>query len=188
LEPIRVRGSSYLSDQKKVPTSAFHFDLMHVDIMSVNTRLAHVASRPDSYAQKRPTSARDKLLFVVNWLVPGTPECNWVSYFQNKEKDNGIDLDLKKRKKKKMMKRMMTIGKKVPVVGNPPHPIKKRVTIMSVQLQQAGKSIIKQFLHAVYNVFYMLVKLIGIIGLSSFLGLSRRIGLFKKLLGQLLLS
>jgi len=98
--PIRVRGVRYLEDQKKVSPPGFHFNLIHVDIFSAPERLSHVAARPDSYTYKRPAELRDRLCFVVNWRVPGTPECNCVTYFQNKEKDEGFDLekDIKSKK------------------------------------------------------------------------------------------
>jgi len=68
---------------------------VHVDICSCPSRLSNVASRPDSYCNTRPKSVRNRLCFVVNWQVPGTPECNWITYFQNREPDNGLDLDVK---------------------------------------------------------------------------------------------
>jgi len=100
--PILLRGKTYAEDQRKVPNLGCQFELVHVDIFSCSTRLSHVASRPDSYCCKRPSNLLNRLVFVVNWQVPGDPECNWVTYFQNKVPDDGIDLDIKEKSKKEL--------------------------------------------------------------------------------------
>jgi len=88
--------------KKKVPNLGCQFELVHVDIFSCTTRLSHVAARPDSYCCTRSKDLLNRLVFVVNWQVPGDPECNWVTYFQNKVPDEGIDLDIKEKTKKEL--------------------------------------------------------------------------------------
>lgn len=73
-----IRGPNYLTDKKKVPSSAAKFHLVGVDLLSfeVASERYHISARPDSVGK---TST--KFTFVINMIIPGSENIGMVFYF-----------------------------------------------------------------------------------------------------------
>jgi hypothetical protein len=86
---LRLRGSNYLTDKKKVAAEQAAYRLVHVDFFtSTGARVDNVGAHPEGFVTQRRAEQNQtgqeasELLFVVNLQVPGTPRYNLVLYFE----------------------------------------------------------------------------------------------------------
>lgn len=94
---LKIRGPDYLHDKKKpkIPAQRHRFEACFCEIYACKKAREHVADHPDSYYNKQLRKAiaagrgREWVkgttlkYLIVSFVVPGTPQYNFVMYFRN---------------------------------------------------------------------------------------------------------
>ena len=95
--PLVLRGPDYLTNKKKpkVPATPFRFESCHCEIVAVRKMRAHDAARRNSYFNQQLNMIKEHgreaewalgtplKFMLVNFMVPGSPQYNFVMYFRN---------------------------------------------------------------------------------------------------------
>jgi hypothetical protein len=89
---FQLRGKNYLSDKKKVGAEPAMFDLVGMDLFPSTTQNFHIAQWHGSvYQQMRQSGDARPFMLIINWIVPGSPYYNMVSYFELKPFEPSTD-------------------------------------------------------------------------------------------------
>lgn len=79
---FKVRGASYMSDKVKANSAASVFKFIGIDLYETDGAYKNISSHPKNRVNQALQRGEDSWIFVVNFIVPGSPcYSSFVCYF-----------------------------------------------------------------------------------------------------------
>ncbi len=68
-DPFPIRGKTYLTDSKKIPSEKHKFELIAVSVDSVETQTPHIAARSDSLTWALKEKYENRFQFIIQFMA-----------------------------------------------------------------------------------------------------------------------